>query len=443
MATILFTVRPERGHINPSLRIARTLQVRGHRVLYCGIPDIGELVRREGFEFAPIFEELFPVGFRDEMRARLSRLRGWGRRREEHSLDRRYEAAQKCILEGEFDRPFARARADLLICDVLMQEPPLVAWGHHIPTLLLNTTLPLRREPGLPPLSSPLLPDGGAVSRARIALTWLRVGGFTPLERWLEVPKVRYLHTLARKHGYPLEALDFSGENICARLPELVLCPQEFAELAVPRTRGEYLYVEPCIDYERQEPDFPWERLEASRPLVFFSLGTLASTTRKAAPLLRAAVAAAAQRPGWQLVLSLGGALTPEELGPLPANVIAVPHAPQLRLLRRASVMVTHGGFNSVKECIHAGVPMVVLPLQHDQPGISSRVVHHGLGVRLEPRRVTPSRLAHLVDTVLGTPGYKAATEAMRVRFLEAEEKTGAAQVIERFMDARGRPPTT
>ena len=44
-----------------------------------------------------------------------------------------------------------------------------------------------------------------------------------------------------------------------------------------------------------------------------------------------------------QLVIPTGKGATPEELGELPGRPIVVSYAPQLELLRRSTVAVTHG----------------------------------------------------------------------------------------------------
>src|SRR5690349_19802697 len=62
MATIAFLIEHEEGHLNPTFRLARRLAARGHRLVYLGLPDGGDLVRGQGFEFIPILEDLFPRG---------------------------------------------------------------------------------------------------------------------------------------------------------------------------------------------------------------------------------------------------------------------------------------------------------------------------------------------------------------------------------------------
>jgi UDP:flavonoid glycosyltransferase YjiC (YdhE family) len=45
-----------------------------------------------------------------------------------------------------------------------------------------------------------------------------------------------------------------------------------------------------------------------------------------------------------------------------PSNTIIVSHAPQLELLKRTSVCITHAGLNTVLESLAQGVPQVAIP---------------------------------------------------------------------------------
>ena len=84
--------------------------------------------------------------------------------------------------------------------------------------------------------------------------------------------------------------------------------------------------------------------------------------------------------------------------------MVPVAFAPQLKLLRLARLAIVHGGFNTVKECVYFGVPMVVVPWTNDQPGNAARVVFHGLGVQLDKDRVTVEALLKAFDRVLLQP---------------------------------------
>ncbi len=62
----------------------------------------------------------------------------------------------------------------------------------------------------------------------------------------------------------------------------------------------------------------------------------------------RTILAAVAKHKNLQPVLSVGDQVDPEQIGPAPSNAIIVKRAPQLELLKRTSVCITHAGLNTV-----------------------------------------------------------------------------------------------
>jgi zeaxanthin glucosyltransferase len=72
--------------------------------------------------------------------------------------------------------------------------------------------------------------------------------------------------------------------------------------------------------------------------------------------VFRTIVAGVAKHKDTQLILSIGHQLDPKQIGPAPSNAIIVNQAPQLELLKRTSVCVTHAGLNTVLESLAQGV---------------------------------------------------------------------------------------
>lgn len=221
-------------------------------------------------------------------------------------------------------------------------------------------------------------------------------------------------------------------------VPELVLCPVEF-DFPREQRRKDCLNVEACIDLDRREPDFPWDKIDQSKPLIYSALGSVSHAFEQTRTLLRSIIDAVALRPEWQLILSLGH-IDPTTFGSLPSNILTVSKAPQLQILKRASLMISHGGFNSVKECIFFGVPMVLFPTFGDTPAVTARVLYHGLGIRGNARVVTNHQVGTLIDTVTRESSFKTRVELMREKFIEAENSQLGIQAVESVLTkVRGR----
>jgi MGT family glycosyltransferase len=211
--------------------------------------------------------------------------------------------------------------------------------------------------------------------------------------------------------------------------PELVLCPQEF-DFPRAERRANCHYVEASIDQERSDPPFPWSKLSPDKPLIYCSLGSQSHLIKDGQKVLRRVIDAVSARSDLQLALATGAHLNPEDFGEVPANIILVNNAPQLKLLKQTSIMITHGGFNTVKECIFFGVPMIVIPLIRDHPAVAARVVHHGLGVRGNINQVSVEMIHSLIAEIDGNPFFRSRCSQMGARFRELEEVGESVKIV-------------
>jgi MGT family glycosyltransferase len=132
-----------------------------------------------------------------------------------------------------------------------------------------------------------------------------------------------------------------------------------------------------------------------------------------------------------QLVISLGGGQHTSLLDDLPGDPLVVGYAPQLELIRRSTLTISHGGLNTALESLAQGVPMVVLPVTYDQPGVGARVEWAGVGRSIPVDRVTVSRLRDVVSEVLGDPAYRRRAGRLRSSIEAADGLNRAADVIE------------
>jgi UDP:flavonoid glycosyltransferase YjiC (YdhE family) len=217
-------------------------------------------------------------------------------------------------------------------------------------------------------------------------------------------------------------------------LPVLVFCPQEFDLPRVGRKSGRY-YIEPSIDLQRNETQpFPWHKVDERKPLLYCSLGSESYQYEQSANLFRAIIEAMREKPDWQVVLAMGRQMAASLFHAVPENVLLVNWAPQLEMLKRASIMITHGGLGAVKECIFFGVPMIVFPCKWDQPSNAARVVARGLGVRGNIKNPSARQIHSLIDAIAKDPMFKSRIDAMSKTFREIEDSGRGVKIIERIL---------
>jgi zeaxanthin glucosyltransferase len=113
------------------------------------------------------------------------------------------------------------------------------------------------------------------------------------------------------------------------------------------------------------------------KPLIYAALGTLVNGLTDVYKHILEAVEPVEDV---QVVLSVGKNINPENLGPIPSNTIVVRSAPQIELLKRAALCITHAGLNTTLESMAHGVSMIAIPIGYDQPGTAARIARHGTG---------------------------------------------------------------
>ncbi|NEP45723.1 MAG: glycosyltransferase, partial [Okeania sp. SIO2H7] len=218
---------------------------------------------------------------------------------------------------------------------------------------------------------------------------------------------------------------------------QLAQISQQPAELEFPRENlPEWFHFTGPFHYSgtREPVPFPWDKL-TGKPLIYASLGTLVNSQVDVFDK----IATACEGLDAQLVISLGGSATPESLPNLPGNPLVVKYAPQLELLQKATLTITHAGMNTTLECLNNAVPMVAIPIAFDQPGIAARIAWSGAGEAIPIKRLTVARLKKAISKVLTQPSYKQNALRLQSAIKRSGGVTRAADIIEQAVST-GKP---
>ena len=214
----------------------------------------------------------------------------------------------------------------------------------------------------------------------------------------------------------------------------IIFIPKEF-QPAAETFDDRYLLVGPSILPRHEAPDFPFDQLGSDRPLLYISLGSIFTNQPE---FYKQCFAAFADQP-WQVVLSIGKHIDLTTLGPVPENFLLSPYVPQLDILPRTRLFVTHAGTNSVMESMYFGVPMVLIPQQPEQQMHAQRVVDLGLGVMLDKGSVTTSTLREAVERVAHDEAYRERAQRMQQSVRAAGGYQRAVDTIMQFTEEHMR----
>jgi MGT family glycosyltransferase len=403
--------------------LARKVQSRGHDVVFISLPDGGAAVRAAGLAFLPCGVKEYPLGSLKERLRWLSKLQG------EEALQATLQnvAVRTDAMLNSLPAILTAAEVDAVVVDTVLIYTELAPMSLGIPYVHVANALHFDYSGATPPCFYDWPHEATPAARTR------NLKGVELLFERLE-------STVAVAKAYAKRAgLDIDFDNHSATFSKLAWITQtprvfDFESSHWPQ---QFHHTGPFHDGAgRTAVDFPWERL-TGEPLIYASMGTLMNGLTD---VYRTVIAAAAQRKGVQLVLSIGDQLDPEQIGPLPNNTILVQRAPQLELLKRASVCITHAGLNTVLESLTQGVPQVAIPVTVDQPGVAARIAEKKTGLFVPLKELNISRLSLLVDHVLNDPIYRDNARDIQEVIAKTDGLSEAAVLLERAFGFLSRP---
>jgi MGT family glycosyltransferase len=435
-ARVLFTCWPFDGHVMPQLSIATALRDRGCQVAFYTAESAHATIRSTGLEVFP-FTRVAPAWLRVQARERAI-----GGRKQSLRVQR--EAFRSWLVETipyQVDDlgPIAQEwQPDVIVTDVSMWGPIVVLWEKiGIPVAVSSTLM----GPLTPGRDAPLA--GSALAPPRTAATRALAGG---LKRVIDACARGMRRRIDEiRAGYGLEPLGCSVNEFTGRLPLYLVMGLRELDFGRRDLPPGVRYVGACLWHPTERPTTTaWlDRLPSDRPWVHVTEGT---SHYQDPFLLRAAARGLAAAPLEAILTTgsggaVGSTRDPHGLGLATAdNIHVTDWVGHDGLLPRCSAVVTTGGPGTVMAALRAGAPVVVVPTTWDKPGNARRVVHAGVGVRLSPRRCTPTALRAAVEEVLGDPAYRKRATLIAEKLAAAPGPSGAAESIEAL--AR-RGPTT
>jgi MGT family glycosyltransferase len=391
--------------------LGRELMRRGHQITFFGIPDSKERVLNEGIPFYPIGVSEYPLGISQEQQARLGYMSGLAALRYTIHLFQHHADMTCRDLPGTLKSQGIAA----LLVDQVDLASTTVAQAYEIPFVTICNALPTDPELTIPPFFT-----GWSYGTNSWYQLRNRVG--YALFRYLMRSVITIIEQYRQNWGLPLSQSIGSYQS---RLAIITQIPREFdfPRQSLPpwfHYAGTFRTDTPCY------VPFPYERL-TGQPIVYASMGTLQNRVRE---VLRCIVDACIGVDA-QLVLSLGGGSQADEYPDLQKHAVIVNYAPQLDLLARARLTITHAGLNTVLESLSQGVPMVAVPITNDQPGVAARLAHAGAGIVVPRSKLNSARLRTAVTQVLAADSYRQRAVSLQSAIHRAGGVKYAADVVE------------
>ncbi len=369
MAKGIFFNVPEYGHVNPTLPLVEQLARNGETILYYDTDEYRKRIEKTGAQFRPYRVKAF-----DRMAACHGDLikMAWF-----------LAGASREIIDNHLEEIIAE-KPDYIIHDSFCAWGKFVARYLNLPAVNTTTTFvatprTMLRMPRLAlHFTSMLLKRMRyAAGHLRCALSIRRdfgVGISSPMSIFSNSEPLNIVFTSGYFHP--------NGNSLGPR----------------------YVLTGPSISArdDAGHPDFQYPR-GRSESLVYISLGTIFNRDKR---FFRTCIDAFGSS-SHEVVISLGGGLACDAMGPLPSNIRLYDHVPQLEVLKAADLFISHGGMNSVNESLYFGVPLILFPQQAEQATVARRVQKLGAGICAGTSGLSAPGLLNLTREILDNSRYR------------------------------------
>ncbi len=379
MAKILWLNWSGGGNLPPSLGVARTLEERGHAVTFAGRPEMVPRVKTAGFraiEFSRAYEQIdrYPQG------SFLTRMSCY---------------LTSPAVEEEVRTVVAAETPDVAVIDAMFPAALARAADFDAPTAVFVHTFVFRQ-----------------------------------LDMWRGM--IARLDGMRREAGFDgLPGLDALWG------PRDLIVSTSLAEFDHAPHPGwdKVRHAGPVLEDERfaVPTPLPWpENDETPLVLVSFSTGFEQRNVDKVQRALDALADLEVH-----VVATTGGIVAPNEVA-TPKNAIVLNYVAHDPIMRRAALVVTHGGHGTAMRALSYGVPMVVIPgLAGDQPFVAAAIQEFGAGVAL-PGDADVSAMRKAALAVLSNRSYRAEARRRAEALSRSDGAASAALAVEALLSEAG-----
>jgi MGT family glycosyltransferase len=133
------------------------------------------------------------------------------------------------------------------------------------------------------------------------------------------------------------------------------------------------------------------------------------------------------------LVVAVGRHRDPAAFGPQPPHVRVERVVDHGALLPRCDLVVSHGGFSTIMGSLAAGVPLVVIPVQGDQPRNARRCVDLGVGRMVHAEALESGAIRAATRAVLADSACRTNAQRLREEIAALPGTDRAVELLERL----------
>ncbi len=384
----IFLTLPAYGHLNPTLGVAKELVRRKHKVIVYNTEDFRGKIEKTGAEFRP-----------PPIKIKIPDLR----------VMQNAEIIAKLNLQVTrqilpyLERMIEIEKPDCVLHDAMNLWGKLSGIRSKTPSVSLVTSMVLHPAVLLK-YTKFLLPD------------YFRLIKHTK-DTFQIFKDYRNLYKKVGRRVPFITDMFINSEKL-----NLVFTSKYFQPCS-DRLSRQFKFVGPII-YERPEDPLPVNT--AGKPIIYIALGTIYNDNTQ---LYRTFIKILSDTP-YRIYLSYGNHIKPQDLGEIPENITIGSYLPQLSILKKASLFISHGGMNSVNESLYFGVPMLFFPFIQEQKANASRVEELGAGISWNKKPVEKENFLGTINELMADQKYKQNAKKISKTLKDAGGYNRAADLI-------------
>lgn len=387
MKNVLFITLPFKSHYFPAFNLAHTYHSHGYDIYFTGLSNSESIITNQGFNFIPL-NYITQNEIKD-----LKNLFGFFLK---SISDQRFvkDKYEDFLMEGNsLISAINKTNPIKVLLEINIAEYYLFFKNLNIDTELFSIYLPTRRRRGIPPLDSSYTPNGSLFSDFICFFLWKiyllkkyinrKVNNFAFwkcnddyfFDRFCKKNKVQNI--LSSDFFHSKGIISLKNNILCSEkleFPNFKAFPNEVFHQSL-KNRKE------SVSISKEDIFFLnilKEKKSQGKKLILMSFGTFAYGNKKVDAFIEKAITVINEIENVILVISHIGNFNYKNSDKL----FVFKWLPQMEVLQNASLMITHGGLGTYKECVEADIKMLVAPvnLVLDQVGNAKRIEKNGFG---------------------------------------------------------------
>lgn len=394
MKTVLFIILPFSSHYYPAFSIAEKYRNDGYRVIFACTDYHKNTISNESFESVNIWylSETVILNIKHFFGLFIKNLL------DKNNLKLRLKEFYYTQLS--LRKAIEKIKPDKIFLETNVSEYYLFFKDYEIDTELISIYLSTEKKVNIPPLNSNFIPRNNLFSKIVTEIIWCKYFFFRTFNQLLL--KLAFLgkddyffqKRICKKKGWVWSNIlskNYFHSNVCEELTNNILVspklefmvykqnPKErFINYVRDRNEAKYL----TLEYIKLREHLQSQKKEGIQ-IIYLAFGTLISTNDSLIiEFIEKVLNIIESNLSYRLIYAFPMQLNAEKNK---KQSYRFDFIPQIDILKYADLMITHGGLGSIKECMDAGVPLLVVPINQelDQPGNAARIEANGLGKRI------------------------------------------------------------